>query len=374
MVRSLFIAGFLAVSLLASPVLAWHEVGHFLTMLVAYKQLSPGDTPSPAVKRLVAILKHHPRYQQDFARSMPSGLSEDGQARWLLCRASVWPDQVRIDRENGPSYPPQPAKQGSYHRGIWHYIDTPLLIVAAGTGDEQVKALREKACAGQNLSADAPREEKDVGNVLQAIAFNREKFARSGPEEQAVALCWLLHVIGDIHQPLHATAAFSIQALEPAGHPHGDAGGNGIHLVEGGNLHAVWDAAPDASPDAGYDPGEPFDERYNRAYNRALKQIGSLLADADLNVQGKRAAGEKDPKQWARESFALAEEKVYVAEIRKQILAADHEQNPSEQGLLVQLPGGYRDRAHEIGKLRVVQGGYRTAEFFRNELEPMPKR
>ena len=70
----------------------------------------------------------------------------------------------------------------------------------------------------------------------------------------------------------------------------------------------------------------------------------------------------------------LAEEKVYVAEIRKQILAADHEQNPSDQGLLVQLPDGYRDRAHEIGKLRVVQGGYRTAEFFRNELEPMPKR
>ena len=37
---------------------------------------------------------------------MPKGLSEDGQARWLLCRASVWPDQVRNDRDNPPSYPP----------------------------------------------------------------------------------------------------------------------------------------------------------------------------------------------------------------------------------------------------------------------------
>ena len=215
MVRSLFVTGFLAVSLVASPSLAWHEVGHMLTVMVAYKQLSPGDAPSAAVKKLVAILKHHPRYQEDFAASMPKGLSEDGEARWLLCRASIWPDQVRNDRENEPSYPPQPAKQGSYNRGIWHYIDTPLLIVAEGTTAEAVKALEEKARAGQDLATDVPGDEKKVANALQAIGFNRERFAHGTPEEKAVALCWLLHVIGDIHQPLHATAAFSIRAWIP---------------------------------------------------------------------------------------------------------------------------------------------------------------
>ncbi|MGA2258660.1 MAG: S1/P1 nuclease [Thermoguttaceae bacterium] len=203
MVRSLLVAGFLAVSLFASPSLAWHEVGHMLTVLVAYKQLSPGDKPSEAVKKLVAILKHHPRYREDFANSMPSGLSEDGEARWLLCRASVWPDQIRIDRENEPSYPPEPARQGSYHRGIWHYIDAPLVIVAEGTSPERVKALEEKARAGQDLSTDVSTDEKKVRNVLQAIAFNRERFVHGKPEEKAVALCWLLHTLGDIHQPLH---------------------------------------------------------------------------------------------------------------------------------------------------------------------------
>ncbi len=336
-----------------------------LTMLVAYRQLSPGDRPSEAVKKLVAILRHHPRFEEDFARSMPKGLNEDGEARWLLCRASIWPDQVRNDRQNEPSYPPQPAGQGSYHRGIWHYIDTPLVIVADGTSGDQVKALEEKARALQHLSTAAPAEEKDVMNVLQAIAFNREKFVHGKPEEQALALCWLLHTLGDIHQPLHATAAFSAVALDPAAHPHGDAGGNAIRLAEGRSLHALWDAAPDAAPDAAYDPSEPFDQRYDRAYARALKQIDPLLADAALQAQGKLAAREKDPKQWARESFNLAKDKVYVTEIRKQILAADQEQKPSDGGPLVQLPDGYRDRAHEIGKLRVVQGGYRTAEFFK---------
>ena len=365
MYRSLCVAAFLAVSLAASPLFAWHEVGHMLTILVAYKQLSPGDTPAETVTKLVVILKHHPRYQEDFANSMPKGLSADGEARWLLCRASVWPDQVRIDRENEPSYPPQAARQGSFHRGIWHYIDTPLVIVAEGTSDERVKALDEKARASQDLSADIPADEKKVGNVLQAIAFNRERFVHGKPDEKAVALCWLLHTLGDIHQPLHATAAFTSHALDPAGHPHGDAGGNAIRLADRRNLHALWDAAPDASPDSSYDPGEPFDERYNRAYARALKQIDPLLADADLNAQGKQAAQEKDPKQWARESFKLAEEKVYVAEIRKQILAADQDPKDSDRGLVVQLPDGYRDRAHEIGRLRVVQGGWRVAEFFK---------
>jgi hypothetical protein len=365
MYRSFVLAGCLAVSLVATPALAWHEVGHMLTMLVAYKQLSPGATPSAAVKKLVAILKHHPRFQEDFAASMPKGLSEDGEARWLLCRASVWPDQVRGDRQNPPSFPPQPDKQGSYHRGVWHYIDTPLVIVAEGTPPEQVKALEEKARAVQNLASDAPAAEADVKNALQAIAFNRQRLAHGTPAEQAVALCWLLHVMGDLHQPLHATDMFSARVFEPVAHPQGDAGGNAIHLDEHGNLHSVWDAAPDANPDPTYDPAEPFDQRYERAYGRALKQIDSLLADNELAARGKLAAAEKDPKQWARESYELAKEKVYTAEVRRQILAAERGGEGSQDGPVVKLPDGYRAGAHEIGNLRVVQGGYRTAEFFK---------
>jgi hypothetical protein len=365
MSRSLFFAACLAVSLIAAPALAWHEVGHMLTTLVAYKQLSPSPAPSPAVKKLVAIIEHHPRFQEDFAGSMPKGLSEDGAARWLLCRASVWPDQIRADRQNPPSYPPQPDKQGSYHRGVWHYIDTPLVIFAAGTDADQVKALEAKAQAAQELAADAPAAEADVKNVLQAIAFNREKLARGKPGEQAVALCWLLHLLGDLHQPLHATVLFAPRVFEPAGHRHGDEGGNAIHLGEHRNLHAIWDAAPDSNPDPTYDPGESFDARYNRAYQRALKQIDSLLADKELAARGRRAAREQDPKQWARESYELAKEKVYTADIRKQILAAEHAGEDAEPGVSIQLPDGYRARAHEIGRQRVVQGGYRTAEFFK---------
>jgi hypothetical protein len=361
--RRMTVAVCLGISLVASPAVAWHEVGHILTVLVAYKQLSPDDKPSETIKRLVAILKHHPRFKEDFAAAMPKDLSEDAEARWLLCRASVWPDQIRTDRDNRPSYPPEPGKQGSFGRGNWHYIDTPLCIVPNGTSAEQVKKLEAKGRALQELGTDCPKEEAKVRNVLQAIAFNRERLAHGSPEEQAVALCWLLHLLGDIHQPLHAATAFSPHLLDPASQHNGDKGGNGIRLATGGNLHALWDAAPDAAPDPSFDPDEPFDHRYERSYARALKQFDSLLVDQDLLAEGKKAAAEKDPARWARESYDLAASDVYAADVREKILTADQAPDQLGEGVAIQVSDDYRAKAHAIGKRRVVEGGYRTAVF-----------
>ena len=171
-----------------------------------------------------------------------------------------------------------------------------------------------------------PRGGRDVKNVLQAIAFNREKLAHGQPAEQAVALCWLLHTIGDLHQPLHATAAFSSPAFDPASDPHGDQGGNAIHLGEHRNLHALWDAVPTPAP-----------RRPTTPTSRLISATTAPRPGAETRRfaagrqracrQGKVAAGEKDPQQWAREGYELAKDKVYTAEIRQQILAADRGQD-----------------------------------------------
>ena len=54
---------------------------------------------------------------------------------------------------------------------------------------------------------------------------------------------------------------------------------------------------------------------------------------------------EKDPKQWARESFELAKEKVYEARIRDKIVANDQDQIHSFRGVFVRLSADYEDRA-----------------------------
>ena len=56
-------------------------------------------------------------------------------------------------------------------------------------------------------------------------------------------MCWILHLVGDLHQPLHTVALFSA-----AYYPNGDRGGNSISVArdpEPTNLHAVWDRMPD---------------------------------------------------------------------------------------------------------------------------------
>src|SRR5438874_1419688 len=85
---------------------AWHQGGHMITALVAYERLDDAER-----KKLVEILKKHPRFKEDFKSEMPDGLTDDEEGRWLFCRASIWPDLVR---QGGGKVPADPNKKGSY--------------------------------------------------------------------------------------------------------------------------------------------------------------------------------------------------------------------------------------------------------------------
>jgi hypothetical protein len=52
---------------------------------------------------------------------------------------------------------------------------------------------------------------------------------------QVYVLSWLIHLAGDLHQPLHTVALFRSDL------PDGDRGGNDIQMKGGGNLHTFWD-------------------------------------------------------------------------------------------------------------------------------------
>src|SRR3546814_17826822 len=49
---------------------------------------------------------------------------------------------------------------------------------------------------------------------------------RASSAERAVAYCWIFHIVGDIHQPLHAAEYFS------SGTPDGDFAGDKFYLVD----------------------------------------------------------------------------------------------------------------------------------------------
>lgn len=74
-------------------------------------------------------------------------------------------------------------------------------------------------------------------------SYYYQEIARSFTNEddqQSFALRLVIHYVGDIHQPLHATAAVDAE------YPSGDRGGNSEYVspvVDGvKNLHSIWDS------------------------------------------------------------------------------------------------------------------------------------
>lgn len=232
----------LVVLALAFPALAWNATGHMVISEIAYKRLMPKARRE--IERLLKI----------------GGTPTTND----VLTAAVWADDART-RQNGP----------------WHYIDLYFRLDGKTT----------------NLKPDSE-------NVVWAMSY----FAlilqnRNRPDsERADALRYLLHFVGDIHQPLHCVALVSDQF------PEGDRGGN-LYAVaprSGGrikNLHYLWDSA------AGFFPNI---ERPLETGSRA--EIASLAMESLRSVSAgdlRRATNVHDPMAWAKEGQDIARKDVY---------------------------------------------------------------
>lgn len=341
--RTVCIAILGTLALFPSSLFAWHKFGHMEVALIAYDELAKNNPQ--LCKKLVGILRHHPRFALDF--QMPLELNADQQDQWIFCQAAAWPDTVRPGPGAAivpPSLTPDPAHKTTYHRDSWHYINTPFAIPA-----DQEQMLEHQAAGNLNLDQNEPAAESLKFNAIQALKYNTHVLTTSNdPAAQAVALCWILHIAGDLHQPLHCIALFTPRRFEPGPgkKASGDRGGNSIKWddSENGNIHWRWDDAPGTNSAASY------------AHVRA--GASRLSQQADLA----KAATATDPSAWANESYDLAKSAAYTDEIRKQIMAAEADvqklkviQTPS--------PADYENAVRDQANRRAAQGGVRAGAW-----------
>ena len=179
--RKLLYFIFLAALLLTSQVFSWSATGHRVIAQIAYDHLTP------KAKRKYAHLNQY--------------LNQD-QRRYNLVAAAVWMDTL---------YDPRYLSLKPMH-----YIDIPESI----DGTPVPKAATMNAVVA-------------VQNAMHTLQDSNASL-----EEQAIALRIILHVVGDIHQPLHTITRVS------HAHPNGDRGGNDFRLAKnkvGNNLHRYWD-------------------------------------------------------------------------------------------------------------------------------------
>jgi hypothetical protein len=171
----------------AQGALAWGPEGHRMVGDIAERFLV-AETRARIGKLLEA---------DRLADGQPSG-------RRTLGEVANWADEIK-DTDWGK------------RRGSWHYDDVPLCGPA-----EYSKYCRNGRCA----SAQLARQIEILGNE------------RARPGQRNEALKWVVHIVGDIHQPLHAAN-------------RGDRGGNRVQVSFFGerdnppygtlNLHAIWD-------------------------------------------------------------------------------------------------------------------------------------
>jgi hypothetical protein len=251
-----------------STVHAWNALGHKVIADIAWMQLKPEQQ-----REIAAVLRRHPRFDEDFAREMPTDADED---RWIFQQAAVWPDMARGNRE--------------YDHPTWHYVNFPLFVGG------------ERPLLGVNLSAEFPTTlDQSQWNVAQAVKHCQTTLASDAPpSDKALAYCWLLHLVGDLHQPMHSTALFSERF------PTGDRGGNSIPLVQGDNLHAQWDNLLGRSH-------KPNDVK------RAVAKLGS---DRSL----RQVAVDDKIEDWIAESHELAKSFAYSPEIIEAVQADGEQQ------------------------------------------------
>lgn len=304
---------------------AWDSTGHRLSASVALRYLD-FDTRSS----LLTLLQQHPRYEQDFLSQMPADLEDappERQLGWLLGQAAYWPDIARGLPD---------GEREKYSRPSWHYIDGAWLRGAA-MQQGNVYINRPPSADIEGTAQSAVRQESQADNVVTALDYNTRLLADGNADAgaRAVALCWVLHLMGDIHQPLHSGSLYSRALFET-----GDRGGNAIRVGDS-NLHARWDQAMRGADDQA----------------RAL-----LYAAAYEDFSGR----ESDWTQWLAESRDYLLPSVYSDAILDAIRLT--EANGGDRLPSQALSEDYVESMVEIASERLGLAGLRLAIWFQNEL------
>ena len=208
------------------PIGAWNDRGHMLVAFIAFRHLD--EDVKPEVSRL---LKLNPQYAS-WIGGLPKQAPEDRRTLIALQHASVWPDFIKgadgyvadgPNNGNSPPSGPAAAQNIGYadknQHKYWHFINVPFSHDGTPTHEPP----------GVNARSEI--------ELLRAALGS----ASSSDSVKSYDLVWLTHLVGDVHQPLHAIGRFT--KLDPAG----DNGGNNVTLncVEWlhceARLHGQWD-------------------------------------------------------------------------------------------------------------------------------------
>jgi len=292
---------------------AWGPTGHKAVAGIAWDNMTV-----PARKNAIAILKKAPAnaclrnlFSNDTSRPL------DDREREFFIKAATWPDIVK-------------SQCTSFNHATWHFFDH---FWEGVSGETDTSAPRDNT----TIPPKTPNAVERLKTFRHSVACDSGPCSPTG--QRATELAWILHLVGDIHQPLHDAA----RVTTAPGEADGDNGGNEFLLAGNpGKLHSYWDGIVDKS--IPIHAGEQ-----DLAY--VTRVIGIIEGDhprASL-VSGLEPG---DFDAWSEEGFQSAKDSVYPKTLKRQ-------QVPSED---------YRKMAFRISDRAIALGGYRLADLLETML------
>ena len=174
-------------SLMSSDLFAWDHPGHMATAVIAFAEIE--SARPELMDKIGQLLLKHPDPAPFWVATVDSKGKE--RTRRMFVQGARWADDVRGTLHDRPAW----------HASRW--------AIVTDDAPPEAKKLAEA------------RGGKPTGQAIEALTLNAAVLTdpESKPEERALALSWVLHVLGDIHQPLHVSDLFSKEF--PAGNPAG---------------------------------------------------------------------------------------------------------------------------------------------------------
>ena len=295
----------LAALLWPAAAAAWGCKGHQTIALLAEKHLTP-----EAKQWVMKLLSENPI---DPKLSRYCG----GAVRDAMADAATWADDIRSERRNGP----------------WHYIDIPR---GAKRGP------LEPFCGKDGCITQA---------LTEQVAILKDQHADAA--KRAEALRYVIHFVGDLHQPLHAITnadeggnCVPVKYLRRSPHEHN-------HSFSP-NLHGIWDTAILERDAEGAEAAE-----YAEFVEGAAATEIAGWQEAGIHVD-----------DWVWESFAAAESTVYgklkpniAIEPNVAVHSCADDNNIGERLFQERLvaDAAYQDEAALVVEKRVAEAGIRLA-------------
>jgi hypothetical protein len=322
--RRILLAAVIALGGFGSIAHAWDHPGHMTTAAIAFSEI---DRARPElIEKFGPLMLKHPDPGPFWVASGDAKGKE--RIRRMLIEAARWPDDAKWTPNDRPTW----------HTARW-------AIVAEDAPPEA-----------------AARDGKPAGQAIEALTLNFGTLSNpeSSSAERVMSLSWVMHIVGDIHQPLHVSDFFSREF------PAGNAAATMSYVADPRGdttlpLHILWDSNTRVLTDL-----EEIDRNTREFTKKHPRASFPELAPF---------SGPDAFRKWARESHQVAVDWAYdtqtVSDPNKDQDADRLVQNMVKfilEGIspvdeAPEVPAAYWERLQLTTERRIALAGYRIADL-----------